>query len=187
MEKVTVAILVLFYAITMARGTFGEKSEVDKWLRTFNKAHEKVTHIHFYVHVFSTGPNKADVTVAQGPDSNKLPFFGQVIIMDYYLTEEPEFTSNKIGRAQGIASFNDREEVAFFLLVDFMFTSGEFNGSSIKMFGRNPIFHPLRELPIIGGTGVFRLARGFVMTTTHQFNFTSNNGVYEYDAFVFHY
>lgn len=55
------------------------------------------------------------------------------------------------------------------------------------MLGRNAPYLPAREIPIVGGTGVFRLARGFARTKTYQFNPTTTNGVYEYNVVVIHY
>ncbi|KAK4437655.1 Dirigent protein 8 [Sesamum alatum] len=46
----------------------------------------------------------------------------------------------------------------------FYFTSGRINGSTISILGRDPIVmnRPL-EMPIVGGTGMFRFARGYVI------------------------
>ena len=49
------------------------------------------------------------------------------------------------------------------------------------------MFHPLREMPIIGGIGAFRLACGFVQAKTHFFNFTSGDAIVEYHGMARHY
>uniref|UniRef100_A0A7N2MZB7 Dirigent protein n=1 Tax=Quercus lobata TaxID=97700 RepID=A0A7N2MZB7_QUELO len=49
------------------------------------------------------------------------------------------------------------------------------------------VFHPIREMPIVGGTGAFRLARGFVTAKTHVLNFTSGDAIIEYHVVAIHY
>ncbi|KAK7836913.1 dirigent protein 7 [Quercus suber] len=51
--------------------------------------------------------------------------------------------------------------------MNFVFTTRKFNGSSLTILGRNAALQPLREMPIIGGTGAFRLARGFGTAKTY--------------------
>ncbi|KAK4411081.1 Dirigent protein 19 [Sesamum angolense] len=65
----------------------------------------------------------------------------------------------------------------------FVFTEGKYNGSTVVVLGRNPIGEQYRELPIIGGTGVFRLARGVVTLQTYFFNFTMALAIVEMDSF----
>lgn len=69
--------------------------------------------------------------------------------------------------------------------VNFVFTSGKHNGSSLTVLGRNPVVHSVRELPIIGGTGVFRLARGFALAKTYFINTTL--AIVEYNVVALHY
>ena len=47
------------------------------------------------------------------------------------------------------------------------------------------MFQPLRGMPIIGGTGAFRLARKFVTAKTHLF--TSGDAIVEYHVVAIHY
>uniref|UniRef100_A0A7N2N2D0 Dirigent protein n=1 Tax=Quercus lobata TaxID=97700 RepID=A0A7N2N2D0_QUELO len=62
-------------------------------------------------------------------------------------------------------------------------TSKLVHGSS----SRKAVFHPIREMPIVGGTGAFRLARGFVTAKTHVLNFTSGDAIIEYHVVAIHY
>nr|DAD22803.1 TPA_asm: hypothetical protein HUJ06_024266 [Nelumbo nucifera] len=39
---------------------------------------------------------------------------------------------------------------------------------SLRMVGRNPIVNEVREMPIVGGTRVFRFARGYCLAKKHS-------------------
>ena len=68
------------------------------------------------------------------------------------------------------------------MATNFVFTTGKFNGSSLTILGRNAVFQPLREMPIIGA---FRLARRFVTAKKHLF--TSGDAIVEYHVVAIHY
>ena len=102
--------------------------------------------------------------------TNKSPsLFGLLNIFDELLTEGPEPTSMLVGRAQGLYGSVGQKELSLLMAMNFVFTIGKFNGSSLTILGRNAALQPLREMPIIGGTGAFRLAHGFVTAKMHVF------------------
>nr|POE55071.1 wall-associated receptor kinase-like 10 [Quercus suber] len=72
---------------------------------------------------------------------------------------------------------------------ELVFTTGKFNGSSLTILGRNAMFHPVRKMPIIGGTGSLQLACGFVQAKTHFLNLPSGDAIVsvEYHAAAIHY
>ena len=70
--------------------------------------------------------------------------------------------------------------------MDFGFTQGEFNGSSISVFSRNPITETERELAVVGGRGKFRMAKGFAHLKTYFVNFMSGDAIVEYNVTVIH-
>ena len=70
-----------------------------------------------------------------------------------------------------------QQELSLVMAMNFVSTTGKFNGSSLIILGTNAIFHPIRVMPIIGGTGAFRLARGFVQAKIHFFNLTSGDTI----------
>lgn len=84
------------------------------------------------------------------------------------LTEGPDLSSKEVGRAQGMYASTDMKTLSFSMVFNLALTEGEFNGSTIAMYGRNPILLEERELPIIGGTGAFRFARGYARPKTYK-------------------
>ncbi|KAL3623802.1 hypothetical protein CASFOL_032618 [Castilleja foliolosa] len=74
-----------------------------------------------------------------------------------------------IGRAQGFYAEADQKTIGLLMVVNYVFTAGIYNGSSLSMLGRNPVLQTVRELPILGGTGKFRFAQGFALASTKWF------------------
>ncbi|KAK6240790.1 Dirigent protein - like 7 [Theobroma cacao] len=189
MEKLA-ALVICWLAMVMPMGqcSIEGPEEVYNWFHKLPYAEEKVSKLHFYFHDALSGKNPTAVRVAQASGSAKSPtFFGVVFVIDDPLTEGPEATSKELGRAQGLYGSDGKEEVSLLMAMDFVFTSGKYNGSSLTVLGRNPVFHPLREMPIIGGTGVFRLARGIATVKTRSLNTTTGDAIAEYHVVVIHY
>ncbi|CBI29983.3 unnamed protein product, partial [Vitis vinifera] len=63
----------------------------------------------------------------------------------------------------------------------------KFNGSNLSFLGRNSVFSEVRELPIVGGSGLFRFARGYAEARTRTLDMKTGNAVVEYNVYVFHY
>ncbi|PON76167.1 Disease resistance response protein [Parasponia andersonii] len=149
---------------------------------------EKLTHLHFYFHDIVSGPNPTAVRVAAAQSTNSSSTgFGFVAVMDDPLTEGPEPNSKPVGRAQGIYSSASQSDVGLLMVLNYVFTEGEFNGSTLSILGRNAVFSAVREMPIVGGSGLFRFARGYAQARTHWFNLTSGDAVVEYNVYVLHY
>ncbi|KAK6159569.1 hypothetical protein DH2020_006883 [Rehmannia glutinosa] len=161
---------------------------VQEWFKNLPNAKEKLTKLHFYFHDIVSGKNPSAITVAQSNFTLKSPTgFGLVRMMDDALTIGPEPNSKIIGRAQGIYGSASLEEVGLLMTLNFVFTEGEYNGSTLSVLGHNPVFREYREMPIVGGSGVFRLARGVATAKTVWFNVTSGDAVVEYNVMVLHY
>ena len=154
-------------------------------------AAENVTHLHFYYFDIHTGKHPSAVVVARANLTPPSPF-GTVFAINNPLREGSEETSRVIGNAQGLyvlmSSQDDPNKVTSLVMyVDYAFTCGEFNGSSISVVSRNPVTEPTRELAVVGGRGKFRMARGFAEIRNHSLNVTTGDGVIEYHVTLFHY
>ncbi|KAG1328052.1 dirigent protein 22 [Cocos nucifera] len=150
--------------------------------------HEKLTHLRFFWHDILSGPNPTAVPVAQAASTNaSSSFFGLVNIIDDPLTEGPAMASKLVGRAQGFYASASQEGLGLLMAMNFAFMDGRYNGSTITILGRNAVFTTVREMPVIGGSGLFRLARGYVQAKTHNLDMKTGNAVVEYNCFVFHY
>ncbi|XP_031267497.1 dirigent protein 22-like [Pistacia vera] len=149
---------------------------------------EKLTHLHFYFHDIVKAKHPTALKVTQAATTNmSATYFGAVWMMDDPLTVEPELDSKLVGRAQGIYASASQSEIGFLMVLNFAFTEGKFNGSTLSILGRNAIFSTVREMPIVGGSGVFRFARGYAQASTHFFDVKTTNAIVEYNVYVFHY
>ncbi|XP_062021641.1 dirigent protein 23-like [Rosa rugosa] len=148
---------------------------------------QTVTNLQFYFHDTVSGKNPSAVRVAQASDTEKSPtLFGALLMADDPLTETPDPNSKLVGRAQGLYGSSCQQELGLIMAMSFAFSDGTYNGSSISIFGKNPITNPIRELPVVGGTGVFRLARGYAIAHTHWVNATAGDAVVGYNVTVVH-
>ncbi|XP_062167712.1 dirigent protein 22-like [Alnus glutinosa] len=149
---------------------------------------EKLSHLHFYFHDIVSGRNPTAVRVAEAPMTNtSLTGFGAVVMMDDPLTARPELTSKHVGRAQGIYASASQTELGLLMVLNFAFMEGKYNGSSLSVLGRNTVLSAVREMPIVGGSGLFRFARGYAHARTHTLDIETGDAVVEYNVYVFHY
>lgn len=150
---------------------------------------QKLTHLHFYFHDLITAKHPTTLQIAQPATTNNSSStsFGSVWMMDDPLTVAPELSSKLVGRAQGFYGSASQSEFGFLMVLNFAFTGGKFNGSTLSVLGRNAIFSGVREMPIVGGSGVFRFARGYAQAKTHTVDLKTKNAVVEYNVYVLHY
>ncbi|XP_020583769.1 dirigent protein 22-like [Phalaenopsis equestris] len=153
-----------------------------------SKLKEKQSHLHFFFHDILSGRNATAVPVTK-PAAGAHPNsgFGMIAIIDDLLTEGPDRNSTLLGRAQGLYAATGQEEVSLLMTMNLAFTSGKYNGSVLSLLGRNQPLHPVREMPIVGGTGLFRFARGYALARTHWLDLTTGDATVEYDVHVIHY
>ncbi|KAL6007770.1 hypothetical protein ACLOJK_033272 [Asimina triloba] len=149
---------------------------------------EKMTHLYFFFHDIVSGRNPTAVEVAAPSSAAKSPTsFGAVAIIDAPLTEGPDPKSKLIGRAQGLYALASQEEFGLLMALNYVFVEGKYNGSTLSILGRNAILNKVREMPVLGGSGLFRFARGYAQARTHFFNMTSGDAIVEYNVYVIHY
>ncbi|CAH9094622.1 unnamed protein product [Cuscuta europaea] len=159
---------------------------VDRKTLGFKK--EKASHLHFFWHDILSGPKPTSIRVIQPANISSANFrFGMTNIIDNPLTIGPELKSKCVGRAQGIYASACQEELGFLMVMNLAFIEGKYNGSTLTVLGRNPALENVREMSIVGGSGLFRFARGYVLARTQMLNLKTGDATVEYDAYVLHY
>uniref|UniRef100_A0A1J3IA57 Dirigent protein n=1 Tax=Noccaea caerulescens TaxID=107243 RepID=A0A1J3IA57_NOCCA len=149
---------------------------------------EKLTHFRVYWHDILDGKDPTSVLIINPPANyTGATGFGRARMIDNPLTLTPKLSSKMVGRAQGFYAAASKEEVGLLMAMNFEILDGKYNGSTITVFGRNSVFDEVREMPVIGGSGLFRFARGYVQARTHVFDLKSGNAVVEYNCYVLHY
>ncbi|CAN6283558.1 unnamed protein product [Urochloa humidicola] len=119
-------------------------------------------HLHFYMHDVTGGPSPTAVQVINGPHGS----FGNTMVIDDKLTEGTSQSSATVGRAQGYYMVASVANLEFMVNMNVVLTSGPYAGSSLTVLGRDDVSMPVRELSVVGGTGQFRMARGYVLWKT---------------------
>ncbi|XP_060168912.1 dirigent protein 23-like [Lycium barbarum] len=160
---------------------------VEQWFQKLPHAKQKTTKLHFYFHdIADGGANETAPIIAQANITSLSPFlFGILRMIDDPLTVGPELSSKRIGSAQGIYGSAAMDEFGLLMNLNFVFTQGPYKGSTLSLLGRNAIGQQYREMPIVGGSGLFRLARGIATAKTYFANFTL--AIVEYHLIVLHY
>ncbi|KAJ1689564.1 hypothetical protein LUZ63_013719 [Rhynchospora breviuscula] len=149
---------------------------------------EKQSHFRFYFHDIVSGPNPTAITVTEAPGTNtSATIFGLIVMIDDLLTTGPEAKSRSVGRAQGYYASAEIEKMGLLMAMNFVFTDGKYNGSTIAILGHNEVLSPVREMPIVGGSGLFRFARGYVQARTLSMDQNTHDAIVEYNIFVNHY
>ncbi|GFP89019.1 dirigent protein 21 [Phtheirospermum japonicum] len=152
------------------------------------KGKEKVAQLQLYVQDILTGPSPSNVQVAAARSTSTSPtFFGLVAVIDDPVRTAPSPEAEIVGRAQGFFAFASLEEISIHMTFDLVFTGGKYNGSTLNLVGRNPYPRDHRELSVVGGSGVFRLARGYVGVTTVSMNSANGDAFFQYNITVLHY
>ncbi|CAK8574801.1 unnamed protein product [Lathyrus sativus] len=165
--------------------TFDFVRPIDRKLLGLTKK-EKLSHFKFYWHDILSGKNPSSVSILP-PSLNSSTYFGSVNMIDNPLTLGPELSSKLVGKAQGFYASASQVELGLLMAMNFAFIEGKYNGSTITILGRNPAFNKVRELPVVGGSGLFRFARGYAQATTYSLDLKSGDACVEYNVYVFHY
>ncbi|KAF5725509.1 dirigent protein 22-like [Tripterygium wilfordii] len=178
--------LVCSFAVVLVTG------DEPGFVRTMNREliglnYEQFSHIHVYWHDIVSGPRPTSVPIVAPSSNTSVAGFGFVSMIDDPLTEGPQLGSKLVGRAQGFYASASQQEVGLLMVMNFAFMEGKYNGSTISILGRNTVFSKVREMPVIGGSGVFRFARGYVQARTYRFDVNTGDAVVEYNIYVSHY
>ncbi|RID49265.1 hypothetical protein BRARA_H00076 [Brassica rapa] len=162
------AVQIIFLAAVSSAGDDGED-----FARTIDT---KLTHFKVYWHDILSGPKPSSIRI-KPPVTNSTSYFGGVTMFDNALT----------ATGQGFYSGAAQKEFSFLVGMNFAFKTGKYNGSTITILGRNPVLSKVREMPIVGGSGLFRFARGYVEARTKLLNLKNGDAIVEYSCYVLHY
>ncbi|KAE8783861.1 dirigent protein 1-like [Hordeum vulgare] len=153
-------------------------------------AASSIIHLHFYMDDFYTGPNPTALRVVSGrslsPDNGTAPSprqFGDIVALNDPLTEGPDRGSARVGTAQGFAVRVSEGGVVSDLNLHLFLEAGEYSGSSVVVNGRVDLDLATRESVVVGGTGQFRFARGYMLSRDYEYDL-ANGGVVELDVYV---
>ncbi|XP_004506819.1 dirigent protein 22-like [Cicer arietinum] len=171
-------------AIVAAQDVTGFVNSIDP---NFFKKRQNASHFRFYWQDIVGGDNATSFDIISSiPKYNGTSFFGLVKIIDNPLTLGPQLSSKLVGRAQGIYASTSTTELNFLMIMNFALFEGKYNGSTITILGRNVANNKVREMPIIGGSGVFRFAKGFAEASTYSFDPNTGDATIEYNVYVSH-
>ncbi|XP_061342177.1 dirigent protein 23 [Gastrolobium bilobum] len=191
MSKQNVVVMILTISVMGAAMPLTQsiKFKAENWgssVKAENK--ETVTNLQFYFHDTLSGQNPSAVRVAQPVDKNKSfpTLFGAIMMADDPLTETHDPKSKIVGRAQGMYGSACQQEVGLLMSMSYSFTDGPYNGSSFVIVGKNSAMNPVREMPIVGGTGLFRMARGYAIAKTYWFDPTTGDAIVGYNVTLVH-
>ncbi|KAL6880351.1 hypothetical protein ACP4OV_011916 [Aristida adscensionis] len=146
-------------------------------------ADDATTHLHFFMHDTVSGSGATAVQVIKGPGAAAAGMaFGDTMVIDDPLTATSSPTSAAVGRAQGIYMMASQSGAALMVCANLLLTSGDYNGSTIAVMGRDDTAADVRELAVVGGTGKFRMATGYVLWKTASMN--GPDGVMELDVYL---
>ena len=183
-SQFTVFFLILSLSTVLVIGEdHGFGRILDRKLLGLNE--EKLSHFQFYWHDIVSGRNATSVPVVRPPQNTST--FGFVSMIDNPLTLGPKVNSKLVGRAQGFYASASQEEVSLLMVMNFAFIEGKYNSSTITVLGRNSVFNNMREMPVIGGSGLFRFSRGYAQARTHTFDPKTGDAIVEYNVYVLHY
>ncbi|KAM3366625.1 hypothetical protein ACQJBY_015797 [Aegilops geniculata] len=127
--------------------------------------------LRMYMHNVFGPPGQRVVLIVKGagPMNPSMPpehYFGETYAFDDSLTQNRSSSSKQAGRAQGTAMLASMRHPVYLVNMVMLLTGGEYDGSTIVVEGRHDASKKERELAVVGGTGEFRLASGYVNCTT---------------------
>ncbi|GAB2219446.1 hypothetical protein Droror1_Dr00007081 [Drosera rotundifolia] len=161
-------------------------SMAESWGKTVESGHQKTTTLRFYFHDIISGKNPTAIMLDKPQGSSKYQAFGALFMADDLLTIGPDPASKLVGHAQGLYGPSSRSDLSLMVAMTYGFIDGIYNGSSISILGQNPVTHPVREIPVVGGTGLFRIARGYALAHTYWFNVTTGDAIVGYNVTIVH-
>ena len=137
---------------------------------------------------FNTGANAIATPVAGIPHKwGWILGFGPVFATDDKLTMAIERNSSVVRRAHGIYVNSALDGFDLHLLMSLVFTNKEYNGSTLEIQGADRFYQKYREVSVVLGTRIFRLARGYATLEIVYLDIPNSNAIIRWNVIVFHY
>ncbi|KAG6534950.1 dirigent protein 22-like [Zingiber officinale] len=147
---------------------------------------ENYLHLRFFQHERILGVANATVVLSVNADNSGLATgFGNIVAYDNALRETTDLRAPIIGHSQGLGIGSDRSGATGFTAFSMVFTGGRYNGSSLDIQGifiSQPLLETVSERAIVGGTGRFRGARGYLLS--QEIVLTPETLTGQLDAFI---
>lgn len=148
---------------------------------------DKQTQLTFYFHNTLSGPNPSSLQIAQAKSTDQSStMFGALAMVDNPLTEGPEITSKLVGRAQGMQASVGQTESTLMMVMNFYFLEGEYKGGTLSVLGRDIMGEGVGEVPVVGGTGAFRFAKGYAQIKSQTLDQKSGDSMMQFNVVVNH-
>ncbi|KAB1215414.1 Dirigent protein 5 [Morella rubra] len=128
-------------------------------------------HFELYYHeVLFNGTDAANATSAKATNQTTLGNFkfGMLVVFDNPMTEDNNFLSHPVARAQGFYFYNKKDDYNAWYALTLVFNSTQHKGT-INMMGADLMAEESRDLSVVGGTGDFFMTRGIATFQTDTF------------------
>lgn len=123
----------------------------------------------FYYHdiIYDGADNAANATSAAivNPPGLGNFKFGKLVIFDDPITMDTNYLSEYVARAQGFYFYDKKLGVNAWICLTLVFNSTEHKGT-LNIMGADLMREPTRDIPVVGGTGDFFMARGIATVET---------------------
>ncbi|CAM6098530.1 unnamed protein product [Calypogeia fissa] len=133
-----------------------------------------LTQFTFFLHdnLLTITQNSADVLILPELLAPAGSFYGAFVVFDDSMTLLPDPSSQEIARGRGSYLFDAKDTkgpgLDFEWTAQFNEASGYGNGTTLSFQGFDRTPDATREISIVGGTGMFRMARGWADITTYS-------------------
>ncbi|KAG8368133.1 hypothetical protein BUALT_Bualt15G0013400 [Buddleja alternifolia] len=176
--------LVIFIFVVSAIN-WATQAQNSEWAKRVETGSEVITTLQFYFHDILSGPNPSAIRIAQPLKANiSATLFGALMMIDDQLTVGPDPSSKIVGRARGMYGSAGQTDFGLIMVLSYCFTDGMYDGSSFSLVSINPAVQPVREMAIVGGTGLFRMARGYAIAHTYWFDITTGDAIVGYNVTI---
>ncbi|KAL2254855.1 dirigent protein 23-like [Sesamum indicum] len=184
LDSLSVSIFLVLAIITGAAAQPQPNDQVT-WAKRVETGTEVITTLQFYFHDKVSGQSPTATRIAQAPQTNNSStLFGMLMMIDDALTVGPDPSSKIVGRARGLYGSAGQTDFGLIMVLNYGFTDGIYDGSSFSLLSINPVMQPVREMAIVGGTGLFRLARGYALAHTYWADAATGDAIVGYNVTI---